>query len=407
MTKNYNFILIFTFFSLIGSELFIFALSFKILDSYKSAIYYSIFLILYSVMHILLSPIIGKFIDKNNKLHLILFSQMITIISVFLYLFIPDSLSNLPSIYILLILLTVTDLTVTLTFDTGLLKIVGNDLIEKTVSNRSAIEKTVSIISPIIGGTIYAFIPLNSFLLVLLFTEIFSLILVLFIKFPKYNNKDGVSQNYQEKNQNNYKKIIGYMYMNKDIMLLVILGVFINFLLSFLNVGIASSFIQYFNMSSSNLGFMQVATPIGMIFIAFMYPFLNAKSGVFKQNSQGLFIICLSIIILLIPFIIDNNFNIIFISFILARLFLGIGVQYTNIPSIVYLQKNIPENIKGIFFGTLNSSLQSAVPLGFLLAGILFDINTIFYIILFSVSGLISLILAFYSLNYNKYISKE
>lgn len=358
-------------------------------------------------MHILLSPIIGKFIDKNNKLHLILFSQMITIISVFLYLFIPDSLSNLPSIYILLILLTVTDLTVTLTFDTGLLKIVGNDLIEKTVSNRSAIEKTVSIISPIIGGTIYAFIPLNSFLLVLLFTEIFSLILVLFIKFPKYNNKDGVSQNYQEKNQNNYKKIIGYMYMNKDIMLLVILGVFINFLLSFLNVGIASSFIQYFNMSSSNLGFMQVATPIGMIFIAFMYPFLNAKSGVFKQNSQGLFIICLSIIILLIPFIIDNNFNIIFISFILARLFLGIGVQYTNIPSIVYLQKNIPENIKGIFFGTLNSSLQSAVPLGFLLAGILFDINTIFYIILFSVSGLISLILAFYSLNYNKYISKE
>ncbi len=40
------------------------------------------------------------------------------------------------------------------------------------------------------------------------------------------------------------------------------------------------------------------------------------------------------------------------------------------------MQKNILENIKGSFFGIVNSSIQSTVPLGFLLAGILFDINS-------------------------------
>lgn len=106
------------------------------------------------------------------------------------------------------------------------------------------------------------------------------------------------------------------------------------------------------------------------------------------------------------PFFLENNSFIIILSFILARLLLGIGVQYTNIPSIIYMQKNIPENIKGSFFGIVNSSIQSTVPLGFLLAGILFDINSIFYVILFSISGLLSVILAFYSLNYSKYFTK-
>lgn len=406
MYKNHKLILFFTFFSLIGSETFIFALSFKLLNDYKSAVYYSLFLIIYSIIHILLSPFIGRLTDTKNKFNIIVISQIITIIYITIYIFIPNSLLNLTSIFILLAGLTITDLTVSLALNSGLLKIVGDSLIEKTISNKSAIEKTVSIISPMIGGVAYAFIPLNYFLYLMLFTEIFSLICIIFISFPRFNKQKDINLEYEKKNQKNYKVVLDYFRVHKDIMTLIMLGIYINFLLSFLNVGIATSFIKYFNMSASNLGFMQVFTPIGMIIIAIIYPFIKIKSNVFKQNSQGLFIVCLAIIILIIPFFLENNSFIIILSFISARLLLGIGVQYTNIPSIIYMQKNIPENIKGSFFGIVNSSIQSTVPLGFLLAGILFDINSIFYVILFSISGLLSVILAFYSLNYSKYFTK-
>ncbi|RIN72442.1 hypothetical protein BU015_12570, partial [Staphylococcus simulans] len=150
-----------------------------------------------------------------------------------------------------------------------------------------------------------------------------------------------------------------YLWSHKDILLLVLLGVFINFQLSFLNVGIPSSFTQYFHMSASNLGIMQVATPLGMILIAIIYPMIKLKSSVWEKNAHGLLIMFLSILLITLTFVFKFNNLMILVIFIISRLLLGIGIQYTNIPSIVYFQKNIPDKIKGRFFGFLNSTVQS------------------------------------------------
>lgn len=397
MRKNYRLIILFTIISLFGSELFVFSLSFKLLYSYDSAIFYSIFLILYSLIHIIFSPLVGHIIDEYNKFTLIVISQILSIFSILIYFCIPHSLDNLYAIYLILILLSLTDLTVTLTFDTNLIHLVGEYLIERTVSNRSAIEKTVSILSPMIAGTIYALIPLKVFLVILLGTETFALLVAIFINYPK-----NISNSYTSFNETSLTKealsSTKYLMSHKDILLLVLLGIFINFQLSFLNVGIPSSFTQYFHMNASSLGIMQTATPLGMVLIAIIYPIIKLKGGVFEKNAQGLFVIFLSILVITITFFLNINNSMILIFFMISRLMLGIGVQYTNIPSIVYMQKNIPDNIKGKFFGFLNSCIQSITPIGFLLAGVLFSINNIFFIILFSVSGLMSLFLSLYSL---------
>lgn len=88
--------------------------------------------------------------------------------------------------------MTTSDLTVTLMFDTNLIPLVGESLIENTVSNRSAIEKIIAIVSPMIAGTIYSLIPLKSFLTILLCTEILALLTALFINYPKNNSDDRV-----------------------------------------------------------------------------------------------------------------------------------------------------------------------------------------------------------------------
>ncbi|HHU6751529.1 TPA: MFS transporter [Staphylococcus pseudintermedius] len=397
MRKNYRLIMMFTIVSLLGSELFVFSLSFKLLYSYDSSMYYSIFLILYSLIHIIFNPLVGCIIDKYKKLTLILISQLLTIFSTSIYFYVPNSLDNLYSIYLILTILTIADLTVTLVFDTSLIHLVGENLIESTVSNRSAIAKMIAIVSPMIAGIIYALIPLKSFLLILFCTEIIALLTALFINYPK-NNSDNRSSSSDICLNKGFQSSTNYLWFHKDILLLVLLGVFINFQLSFLNVGIPSSFTQYFHMSASNLGIMQIATPLGMILIAIIYPMIKLKSSVWEKNAHGLLIMFFSILLITLTFVFTFNNFMILVVFVISRLLLGVGVQYTNIPSIVYLQKNIPDKIKGIFFGFLNSTVQSIAPVGFLLAGILFSINNIFFIILFSISGIISLFLALYAL---------
>lgn len=397
MRKNYRLIMLFTIVSLLGSELFVFSLSFKLLYSYDSAMYYSLFLILYSLIHIIFSPLVGYIIDKYKKLTLILISQLSTIFTISIYFYVPNSLDNLYSLYLILTILTITDLTVTLVFDTSLIHLVGEHLIENTVSNRSAIEKMIAIVSPMIAGTIYSLIPLKDFLLILLCTEILALLSALFINYPKHILDNHASLSDIRLNKGVLSSA-NYLWSHKDILLLVLLGVFINFQLSFLNVGIPSSFTQYFHMSASNLGIMQVATPLGMILIAIIYPMIKLKSSVWEKNAHGLLIMFLSILLITLTFVFKFNNLMILVIFIISRLLLGIGIQYTNIPSIVYFQKNIPDKIKGRFFGFLNSTVQSIAPIGFLLAGILFSINNIFFIILFSISGILSLFLSLYAL---------
>lgn len=102
-------------------------------------------------------------------------------------------------------------------------------------------------------------------------------------------------------------------------------------------------------MIASNLGIMQIATPLGMVLIAIIYPMIKLKSSVWEKNVHGLLIMFLSILLITFTFVFTFNNLMILVVFMISRLLLGIGVQYTNIPSIVYFQKNIPDKIKEIF----------------------------------------------------------
>ncbi|PNY86222.1 hypothetical protein CD172_06055 [Staphylococcus agnetis] len=199
-----------------------------------------------------------------------------------------------------------------------------------------------------IAGTIYSLIPLKSFLIIFLCTEILALLTALFINYPK-NNSDDRSSISDICLHKGFQSSTNYLWSHKDILFLVLLGGFINFQLSFLNVGIPSSFTQYLQMIASNLGIMQIATPLGMVLIAIICPMIKLKSSVWEKNVHGLLIMFLSILLITFTFVFTFNNLMILVVFMIFRLLLGIGVQYTNIPSIVYFQKNIPDKIKEIF----------------------------------------------------------
>ncbi|MCE4953767.1 MFS transporter [Staphylococcus haemolyticus] len=373
----------FTLISIIGSELFIFALSFKLLYDYKSPLYFTSYLITLVIIEVLCSPLIGKLIDYYSKKKLVIIGQIINLVIIPIFIIFNQLLDNIITIFILLIILTITDIIVSLTFTSGLVEIVGNTQLEKAVSNREAIIRMVSIVAPILGGMIYAFIHLSDFLIIMLITECLSLLLFLFIKFNHVNPSENNNVITNESKATNIG-ILKFIKPHNDLIVLMSIGVITNFFLSFSNVGISTSFVQYFHMNSKSLGLIEAITTISMFFMAIIYPYIKILKSTFDRNIIGTMILGISMGMLAIPFFLHFNANIILVVYSVSRFLTGIGIQFMNISAMIYLQKVIPEKYKGRYFGFMTSIVQSIAPIGYLLAGVLFNISNIFYPILFS-----------------------
>ncbi len=74
----------------------------------------------------------GYYIDKINKKLFIISMQCISVISIIGIYIIPNSLNQLIYIYIIVTILTITDIAVTLAFNSGLLTLVSEEYLDKT-----------------------------------------------------------------------------------------------------------------------------------------------------------------------------------------------------------------------------------------------------------------------------------
>src|SRR5699024_11856186 len=82
LKKNFLFIILFTFFSIIGSKLFTFALSFHVLNITGSVQSFSNIIIIYSFVFMLGSTLMGYYIDKIYIKLFIISMKCISVISI-------------------------------------------------------------------------------------------------------------------------------------------------------------------------------------------------------------------------------------------------------------------------------------------------------------------------------------
>ncbi|WP_425255018.1 MFS transporter [Mammaliicoccus sciuri] len=393
MKKNYIFIILFTFFSIIGSKLFTFALSFHVLKITGSVQAFSNIMIIYSLIFILGSTTIGYYIDKINKKAFIISMQCISILSIISIYLIPNSLNQLLYIYIIVIILTVTDMAVSLTFNSGLLSLVSERFIDQTFSYRNVIQNVLQIGAPILGGIVYAYFDIKTFMIIMFVTELISLIIVLNIVFNKVpaNKYEEVKDTFF----NSYKVVFKFLKSNKDIFLILLSGSIINFMFGFVTVGIPGSFVTIFNMNSKQLGIIETGFPLAGILFGLIYPKLKNKGTLVANMQVAMITLAIGILILCIPFITDLYKLSILVIYFISIFIIGSGVVLSNVPINIYVQKNVPEQIKGKYLALSQTMSQVMMPFGILVAGILFDINSVFYIISFSFTAILCFILAY------------
>ncbi|EOZ4031594.1 MFS transporter [Staphylococcus pseudintermedius] len=158
MTCNAYKLIIFSFISTIGSSVFSFACAFYILKNTENSYLYSIYLTLIVITTILSTPMSGVFIDSVNNKRLILYSQLSSVAALIIFSLLYDD--NVHMIICLGLLLTVPDGINSVIIQKNLQRIVTDNL-ERVISIRQTVSTLTSFVSPIIGGIVIAFIPLQ------------------------------------------------------------------------------------------------------------------------------------------------------------------------------------------------------------------------------------------------------
>ncbi|PKE30597.1 MFS transporter [Macrococcoides caseolyticum] len=389
-------------FSQLGSSILGFMLMLSILFKTDSSLKFSYVVILSSVCSIIFSPFSGVIIDKYNKKIVMILSQVISILSLLLYLIYYLNIKEISviSISILIIFLNLSDSI----FSTGILSsavyIVNN---EEELSKYNGLQQTIdslcSLLGPIIAGILFSIASIDIFIIFEIAMEIIAVLFFLNINFRK--NAIIEQDNEVENNKNSYSILNSVKYMLKKSKLSsLILGMFLmNFLLSALTIGLPVIMNEYFEKNTTALGIIQSSIPLGMIISGIVFVYIKINPSNLKITIiSWLFCSILLIFIGLDLLLFRNNIFIFSVFLIIVNLFLGISLTAGKIPILTYSQKTINPHYQGRVFSILDVLIQVSIPLGILIYGFLFEFFNAINI--FITTGIFVLILT--TLTYRK-----
>ncbi len=389
-------------FSQLGSSILGFMLMLSILFKTDSSLKFSYVVILSSVCSIIFSPFSGVIIDKYNKKIVMILSQVISILSLLLYLIYYLNIEEISviSISILIIFLNLSDSI----FSTGILSsavyIVNN---EEELSKYNGLQQTIdslcSLLGPIIAGILFSIASIDIFIIFEIAMEIIAVLFFLNINFRK--NAIIEQDNEVENNKNSYSILNSVKYMLKKSKLSsLILGMFLmNFLLSALTIGLPVIMNEYFEKNTTALGIIQSSIPLGMIISGIVFVYIKINPSNLKITIiSWLFCSILLIFIGLDLLLFRNNIFIFSVFLIIVNLFLGISLTAGKIPILTYSQKTINPHYQGRVFSILDVLIQVSIPLGILIYGFLFEFFNAINI--FITTGIFVLILT--TLTYRK-----
>ncbi|PKF44437.1 hypothetical protein CW664_10945 [Macrococcoides caseolyticum] len=201
-------------FSQLGSSILGFILMLSILFKTDSSLKFSYVVILSSVCSIIFSPFSGVIIDKYNKKIVMILSQVISILSLLLYLIYYLNIEEISviSISILIIFLNLSDSI----FSTGILSsavyIVNNEEeLSKYNGLQQSIDSLCSLLGPIIAGILFSIASIDIFIIFEIAMEIIAVLFFLNINFRK--NAIIEQDNEVENNKNSYSILNSVKYM--------------------------------------------------------------------------------------------------------------------------------------------------------------------------------------------------
>ncbi|MDT0918168.1 MFS transporter [Staphylococcus pseudintermedius] len=365
MACNAYKLIIFGFISTIGSSVFSFACAFHILKNTENSYLYSIYLTLIVITTILSTPISGVFIDSVNNKRLILYSQLSSVAALIIFSLLYDD--NVYMIICLGLLLTVPDGINSVIIQKNLQRIVTDNL-ERVISIRQTVSTLTSFVSPIIGGIVIAFIPLQVIGMMNMLTKAISIILIQSL--PIINHQQMKSQFVHS-----FKEGVQYLVKKKEIMTFLVCAMLNNFLINVIVVGVPIIAIQQLHLKSTQFGMIESGYTIALFLVSFVMSIYPVKRGVTLFYKIGILIEIVTLFSLGV-FLLYPHQNLTSFTFLIATyMLIGVSLPIINTPYGVYLQKAVEDEYKGRVFSLNSSIAQAIIPVSLSFFGFILNDN--------------------------------
>lgn len=385
--------------SLLGSNIYSFALSLYILRVTGSGTSFAINVLIGMLPRIILGPFAGILADRVNRKRLTVAFDIFSGLIVFALL----GLSSIYGLKIMFIYVTGFMLsTMNVFYDTSLTSSLPNLVTDEKlmkINSYSSVSLSLSgILSPILAGVIFGIVPINLFLILNGVSFILSSVLETFIDFNL--NKNLVESSKVAMTFNVFKmeikEVLSFIREQKVIYSLLKYVLMINLFLSS-SISVVYPYIinNVLKMSSSQYGTFQGCYFLGMIVCSIIIANQKEKDMKIKSLTIWLSIIGAILILIGIPTIGFSIFKIgtVLIAYNVFFLFvLGVALIALNTPMLVTMQRLTPENLRGRITGVLGTLTGGITPLGIVMVGLIIDKIHPFIILL--VSGICIIIAA-------------
>ena len=363
--------------SILGSSIFSFAIGLYVLKLTGSALNYAMTLMLSVIPMVIISPIAGVIADRVSKKWLVSGMDFINSI-LFAALFILSIYRELtlPVIYIAIVLLNVFTTFFGIGIETAKPALVSSEKLIRINSLSKLIDSSATVLGPVIGGVVYAFVDIRALILFSSVAFMISAISEWFIDY-EFNLERRLDEKY-EKSEGN-KSILsdimeGWKFFsgNRSLLQLFFLFFMLNMLLGFsVNVPLPYIINEVLRFSSSRFGMINSMFPIGLILGTLTVEYVMKRVEFRKLLILMNILISMMASAIGLPVMLglDSGMSLAFYCFV--NIIMGIAIAYVDVPVMTILQNEVPRELLGRVLSLIMSLVKAMLPVALLCSGAL------------------------------------
>ena len=358
----------------LGSRLLSFIIGLAILKHSESAMTFGFSQVIGPLVGVITLPFIAGFIDKYNKKKIMYIGQVVSMLSLVLYMVLNHYYKDrlLINTYFLLVGLSLADQFLYNSFQASVVNLVEDRRVQRVKSVQQVISAAIMVISPIAGAFLYALFPLNVFVVAEIFFEFAALAVLYKIDFNyvKSNIKNRISgdDNIVKLSIDGFKYIAKY----KKLIFGLVFAMLLNFVLGGYIVGLPVLQIKILKFSDELYGLSQGLFAVGLIASGLALTLYHVKKLIIIVRNAafalGLVHVFLGVILLLLKSKLG-----LFASIAIFNIVAGSCISACNILLSTWATKYLPEDLQGRIFSTLSSGSQLLLPVGIMFYSFILD----------------------------------
>lgn len=365
--------------SQLGSIIYSFAIGLYVLNSTGSGMKFAVTLLVSFLPSLIMKPFAGVFADRFDKKKIVVSMDLLNgLLFIVFFVYISVFKVTIVSVYITAFFTNVITSFFSIAFEAAKPQLVYKESLQKLNAISQLIHAGTAIIGPVLGGMVYAFMDIKTFILFNGLSFLMSSLSEVFIDFFLSKDVEHSSHTMTLKEVvKSLKEGFDYTINHKVIMSSYIYFVGVNILASLaIQVPLPYILNNHIGVGAKNYGIIFSFLPIGIILGSLIVGKITKNLSYKSIFVRSSYIAGFLTIILGLPYFIPaitSHISYTMIFFMTILFGVGMMIAIIDIPFSTLIQLESDEKYIGRVWGILIPMIKVANPIGYLLAGFLLE----------------------------------